>query len=415
MHNRIVLPAIILSSLLASPSSFAAPDVCKPVPSSCGDTDFVEADQTRIFDCQVGTIIRALTDGKVLSITPATLCDLGTCGTDQCADTGTIVRIQHNSQNFEYRHLAILAPDIEPGALLLQGQAIGAVGQLQCTDRVTFELYAKTPDILRSLSSADYCPCIPNCTNKSCGSDGCGGECGECGIQSSCENGLCTCTPSEVIPGSEGQPKACGDNGCGALVTPGIDGMCAKRTESCQNYQCIDLSQNANTRNCTPKCVNDSGERVRTCGSDDCGGTCGACPPNQICNETTFQCECIDSCEGKLCGHDSCGTPCGECPNHMTCDAPSGQCKCLLDDFSVGITDCKDKSCGEKTSCGLTCPCYTNGDGPHEELAASLELRNTGGCQAMPSGKRRDLPLACAILLALAALMAVPRKRRRAV
>lgn len=410
MIKRHASIALLLSCMLAPAAATAAPNVCKPVPSSCGDNDFVEDTQARIFDCEVGATIRAITDGKVLSITPATICDLEACGTDQCADTGTVVRIQHDTIDYEYRHLGIVAPDVQPGALLQQGQAIGTVAQLQCTARVTFEIFSKSPDILRTLSAADYCPCIPNCTQKSCGSDGCGGECGECGIQATCENGRCVCTPSDLIPGSDNQPKMCGDNGCGALVTPGNAGICSKPSESCQNYQCIDLSLNPNTKNCTPKCFDSKGQQVRACGSDGCGGTCGACAPNQICNETTFQCDCIDSCEGRLCGQDSCGNPCGECPKHMTCDEPSGQCKCFLDDFSVAITDCQGKACDEKTTCGLTCPCVSNGPSTNDEQSAGLELRDTSSCQAFPKGRRPTAPIAL-ILLALAGL-ALLRKRR---
>lgn len=411
MLHRFAPIALFLPCVLVSAAAFAAPEVCKPVPSSCGDNDFVESEQRRLFDCQAGTTVRAITDGKILTITPAAICALEACGTDQCADTGTVVRIQHDAQTFEYRHLGILAPDIEPGELIRKGQAIGAVAQLQCTDRVTFEISGKSADILRSLSAAEYCPCVPNCAKKSCGSDGCGGECGECGLHAVCENGICTCTPTDIIPGSDNQPKMCGDNGCGALVSPGNGSLCSKRSESCQNYQCVDLSLNASTKNCMPKCFDEDGKQVRACGSDGCGGTCGACAPNQVCSESTFQCECIDSCEGRLCGSDSCGNPCGECPKHMTCDEPTGQCKCYLDVFSVDITDCRNKACGETTACGLTCPCIAEEPDDDAAQSATLELRS-GGCRAMPAGRQIPAPMML-VFCALAALAARMTRKRR--
>jgi hypothetical protein len=43
------------------------------------------------------------------------------------------------------------------------------------------------------------CPCIPNCDNKECGDDGCGGSCGQCGPEQGCQNHICVDCP----PGSQ--------------------------------------------------------------------------------------------------------------------------------------------------------------------------------------------------------------------
>jgi hypothetical protein len=37
----------------------------------------------------------------------------------------------------------------------------------------------------------DSSTCSPNCSNKNCGSDGCGGSCGKCGSDKSCVSGKC--------------------------------------------------------------------------------------------------------------------------------------------------------------------------------------------------------------------------------
>ena len=34
----------------------------------------------------------------------------------------------------------------------------------------------------------DVGPCVPNCEGRSCGSDGCGGHCGRCGVTQVCED-----------------------------------------------------------------------------------------------------------------------------------------------------------------------------------------------------------------------------------
>ena len=100
--------------------------------------------------------------------------------------------------------------------------------------------------------------CVPDCEGKGCGTDGCGGSCGEC---------------------AEGE--VCSD-----------ESMC-----------------------CSPNCEG------KSCGeSDGCGGTCTACPEGEICRDDTNVC-CKPCCEGKECGGNCCGGNCGECPLplHFAC------------------------------------------------------------------------------------------------
>ena len=53
------------------------------------------------------------------------------------------------------------------------------------------------------------CLCAPDCTNKHCGDDGCGGSCGTCPTGETCAaNGQCLCAPDCA-------GKECGDDGCG--------------------------------------------------------------------------------------------------------------------------------------------------------------------------------------------------------
>ena len=99
------------------------------------------------------------------------------------------------------------------------------------------------------------CPCSPACDGAQCGSDGCGGECGECGLAQACQNGLCVCEPNCTN-------RTCGDNGCG-----GSCGDCGLGSE-CTNGQC----------SCAPDC------RFKNCGNDGCGGSCGVCSEGTLCN-----------------------------------------------------------------------------------------------------------------------------------
>jgi hypothetical protein len=106
--------------------------------------------------------------------------------------------------------------------------------------------------------------CVPVCVGKACGSDGCGGSCGECEEGSQCVGfGFCMCI-----------------------------------------QQCVG----------------------KTCGPDGCGGTCGACDPGLDCN-ADGTCECIPDCSGKDCGGDGCGGSCGSCTGGLVCDQQDSICR----------------------------------------------------------------------------------------
>jgi len=68
--------------------------------------------------------------------------------------------------------------------------------------------------------------CVPQCTGKQCGSDGCSGSCGTCASGQTCD----------------------------------ANGQCQK--------------------GCVPSCTG------KQCGSDGCGGSCGSCASGQTCSET---------------------------------------------------------------------------------------------------------------------------------
>lgn len=103
--------------------------------------------------------------------------------------------------------------------------------------------------------------CEPQCGGKECGSDGCGGLCGQCPATHTCNFTTNVCV--------------------------------------CNNPQCDNI----------------------TCGNDDgCGGICN-CSGNFKCNTGTNLCECEPNCDGKQCGDDGCGGSCGECAGDETCTA----------------------------------------------------------------------------------------------
>ena len=127
--------------------------------------------------------------------------------------------------------------------------------------------------------------CEPNCLNKECGDDGCGGSCGTCGKGSDCEGS-----------------------------------------------QCVNNS-------CYSDC---SGKE---CGDSGCGGSCGTCPQGSSC---TLDGVCEKACLSSLCPMASCGAlgcdgACGTCSQGHYCDG-TGQCRRLLVPSRAGW-ECTDEAC----------------------------------------------------------------------
>jgi len=90
--------------------------------------------------------------------------------------------------------------------------------------------------------------CSPDCKGKQCGPDGCGGSCGSCPSGEKCSNNSCVCSYLQCgnsccgandvcVDGNCCRPqcenKECGDDGCG-----GSCGTCASGL-SCQSGKCV--------------------------------------------------------------------------------------------------------------------------------------------------------------------------------
>jgi len=175
----------------------------------------------------------------------------------------------------------------------------------------------------------DVKTCTPDCADKKCGPDGCGGICGTCGDGFSCKE-------------STGE---CADNSC----TPDCNGI--------------------------------------TCGNDDgCGGSCG-CLDGKVCDDESDKC--MDTCQTKgwICGSVN-GEECGECGAGLACDENTGRCvdcvpncdgiNCGGDDKCGGTCGCFDgKACGDSGKCVDTCVTlsYECGEVNDEKCGP-----NNGGC-----------------------------------
>ncbi len=199
--------------------------------------------------------------------------------------------------------------------------------------------------------------CIPDCDGKECGPDGCNGICGLCGPDELCLTGSCQvawdcetllnclwdCTEGDeactTACWTKASPEAqeqyiliweCILDVCGPEPVEPCPGQAILYGECKDEFNaCLD---------CTPTCTG------KQCGSDGCGGDCGACPPGNECDINGY-CDFIPSCANKECGNDGCGGSCGECPGGSICNL-YGKCICL--------PNCQGKECGSD-GCGGSC------------------------------------------------------------
>ena len=152
--------------------------------------------------------------------------------------------------------------------------------------------------------------------------------------------------PDGCVPACEG--RVCGPNGCG--------GSCGECTGDrvCDEGACVPGGP------CTPDCTG------KECGDDGCGGECGVCDLGVPCVAGVCDPNCVANCVNRECGDDGCGGSCGTCPEAAPfCNA---QYMCV----QTCTANCAGKECGDD-GCGGSC-----GDCP---LAAPV-CTAQGKCEA---------------------------------
>jgi hypothetical protein len=164
--------------------------------------------------------------------------------------------------------------------------------------------------------------CTPNCTNRNCGSDGCGGSCGSCAM-SECDMtiGMCVSCIPDGDAGCAG-PFDCCSQACGA------DGVC----ESTTTTSTVTTSTASTTTTTTLAASCDvTGDN---CQANSCGNAClcvtttegtPACVGAALCNTMVFctssaECNAGDKCVLNSC----CGAP-GACL--PPCGTPTCTCR----------------------------------------------------------------------------------------
>ena len=131
------------------------------------------------------------------------------------------------------------------------------------------------------------CPCFPDCENKTCGNDGCGGQCGECPKYEYCLDGQCELDACGGVQWEgccdEGTLVYC-DNGVLNMMSCDDDPTCGWEAEPAY-YNCgtsgeadpAGLFSMSCEDYCQPQC------KDKECGDDACGATCGDCADGELC------------------------------------------------------------------------------------------------------------------------------------
>ncbi len=212
--------------------------------------------------------------------------------------------------------------------------------------------------------------CVPSCAGKSCGSDGCGGSCGSCGAGQSCQGGQCVGGPT---------------GGCGDVT---FEGCCDGSVLTwCENGE-------LKSADCAgkPSCGWDAANGYYNCGTSGQADPSGANPKS--CEAAPA---CVPDCAGRECGNDGCGGLCGVCGANAVCDAGT----CVVEEEEPVVNPCPPGYTLDGNYCYPTDPTPADRlDGPEEEEV----VESDSGCTAGRSASERIGLLFAALLCVLALL-----------
>ena len=241
------------------------------------------------------------------------------------------------------------------------------------------------------------CPCVQQCSGKTCGTDGCGGTCGTCSAGSFCNAGVCTaCTCTG---------KQCGDDGCGTGCGTCPAGKVCGQDDQCGPDACGGITYEG--------CC--EGTVLKYCDNGTLqSGDCGAATPPSTCGWSTsgyYDCgntgadpsgtypiacaACTPDCTGKACGDDGCGGSCGTCGTCTVCDA-NGQCIASPAGARCGLC----KACNGAGACSLppvddaSCPSTFNCDGL-DSLCRHYHAVTLSGARCAGLGLCKGVPGVC--------------------
>jgi hypothetical protein len=207
-----------------------------------------------------------------------------------------------------------------------------------------------------------HCTCEPDCDNRDCGPDGCGGSCGTCATGQVCDadDGECLCTARSCPTGcctiGSGKPGECRPgNTLAACGTSGEEcETCDADDEVCRGGRCVECADLCPNGCCAADGSCQPGDTIQACGAggkaclqctsqeqcangecvpSTCAGRCtrdNDCPDlrNCVCDRAQGTC-CARKCDGKVCGSDGCGGTCENlCPPNTVCNGDGTACLC---------------------------------------------------------------------------------------
>ena len=291
----------------------------------------------------------------------------------------------------------------------------------------------------------DNSTCVPDCNEKLCGSDGCGGSCGACKETEFCSSGNCACLYSEGPCGLEccGIGEECVNNNC----CPGFSkGLCLDEGKvECRNKDSVDYRVCENKEGCTiwseykscgggqlcrgegicgrdDNCVLEQktcvGNTVYVCKLDSSGlfkkleslvecqqacdnGRCVGCstnsdcsPPNGICDlitKTCVECSSNGDCPSQypIC-HPvrkecvGCSTN-ADCPSDKPqCDSSTNKClQCLSDSHCSAPTPKCDTSVQKCVGCLSNVDCLKGAPICNQNTQSCVQCLNDGNCSSV--------------------------------
>ena len=241
--------------------------------------------------------------------------------------------------------------------------------------------------------------CTPDCTDKECGDDGCGGDCGDCGPGMICgddfacmdiplcETGVVVECDDVVQDDTTGYENLLDEYNCipwdesgpevGFMFVPEVDDLVSVVVDygdendqdimitegDCSAYTCIDYG--------------DSSAEFEVLAGETyyfvVEGYSGAAGPFTL----TVKCQstCVPECDGKDCGPDGCNGECGECADGEYC-SEAGLCGPNDGCIGTGVPGCGGCAC-EACVCALdSYCCETAWDG----ICVSECQEDCGGC-----------------------------------
>ena len=158
------------------------------------------------------------------------------------------------------------------------------------TPAIQPDIPSPEPDVVEDIAedAVEEDVCAPQCDGLACGSDGCGGTCGECPEGQACEEGSCFLVCEEALEACEEVGATRCTEGPHTIETCEDTGGCLYWTPSfcpqetlCEEGSCVPI--------CVPTCTPEA-----VCGDDGCGGTCGECPEGTTCGDG----QCLEDQDG---------------------------------------------------------------------------------------------------------------------